>query len=85
MASEKAAKAMNVWEEKKNIILPKAPKGEEPYVYVCINGHSFQVPRGKPVDVPKPVYERLMIAQEAEYKAERYAEAVEKANKEAAM
>lgn len=85
MATEKAAKAMNVWEEKRNIILPKAPKGEEPYVYVCINGHSFQVPRGKPVDVPLPVYDRLMIAQEAQYKAERYAEAVEKAKKEAAM
>ena len=37
--------------EMKSITLPRAG--------VCVNGRTFQVPRGKAVEVPEPVYEVL--------------------------
>lgn len=52
---------LDEWSIKKEIRLPRAPKGEENYVYVNVNDQSFQVPRGKPQQVPLPVYERLKI------------------------
>ena len=32
---------------------------EQQSVFVCVNGRTFQVPRGKAVEVPEPVYEVL--------------------------
>lgn len=49
------------WGIMKTIQLPRAPKGEENYVYVNVNDRSYQVPRGKPQQVALPVYERLKI------------------------
>ena len=37
-------------------MLQYLPSGEE---FVCVNGRTFQVPRGKAVEVPLPVYEVL--------------------------
>ena len=32
---------------------------EQQSEFVCVNGRTFQVPRGKAVEVPAPVYEVL--------------------------
>lgn len=42
---------------------------------ICVNGRTFQVPKGKDVQVPLPVYEVLMNARMAEEVAFRRAQA----------
>ena len=43
----------------KTITLPRAGGTEQQSEFVCVNGRTFQVPRGKAVEVPAPVYEVL--------------------------
>ena len=47
----------------KNIFLPRASETEQQFEFVCINGKAYQVPRGKPVEVPLAVAEVLEHAQ----------------------
>ena len=49
----------HVFAEMKSITLPRAGGTEQQSVFVCVNGRTFQVPRGKAVEVPAPVYEVL--------------------------
>lgn len=60
------------WEEKREIFLPYATKGEEQFVFVAVNGRKYQVPRGRSVTVPLPLYERIKIMQEAESRTAEY-------------
>ena len=62
----------NLWDQKKKVALPRAVKGEEDFVYVSVNDRSFQVPKGREVEVPLPVYERLKIMEKAEKQAEDF-------------
>lgn len=49
------------WTDKVEITLPRAPKSEQNFQFVAVNDRRFQVPRtGRPVLVPRPVYEVLM-------------------------
>jgi hypothetical protein len=41
------------------VYLDRATGGEENYVRVGVNGKMYQVPRGKTVMVPRPVYDVL--------------------------
>lgn len=41
------------------IKLPRHLGGDKKSVFVGVNGHSFQVPTGKPVKVPVPIHEVL--------------------------
>ena len=43
----------------KTITLPRAGGTQQQSEFVCVNGRTFQVPRGKAVEVPLPVYEVL--------------------------
>lgn len=57
------------WDIEKTIRLPRALSGEQNFIAVSINDRDFQVPRGKEVDVPLPVYEvleRMLKAEELE-------------------
>ena len=63
---------MNSWKEMKKVFLPKAMKGEEDFVYVSVNERGFQVPKGREVEVPLPVYARLQIMISAEKKADEF-------------
>ena len=54
------------WDDMREITLPRPRVGEDPFQFVGINGRTFQVPKGKPVSVPYPVYERLKIMQDQE-------------------
>lgn len=51
------------WQDMVEITLPRHPKNEQNFQFVAVNDRRFQVPRsGKPVAVPRPVYEALMNA-----------------------
>lgn len=71
---KRAKKPQNPWEERVEITLPKASKTEQNFQFVAVNGRTFQVPKGKTVKVPRPVYEVLMNSRYAEEKAEKYEE-----------
>lgn len=60
------------WDDMREIRLPRAPKGEPNYVFVGVNGVNKQVPRGQTVTMPYPLYERLMLMQEAQDKQYEY-------------
>ena len=67
-AAEEAAE-VNPWDVKKTIFLPRGQESEEQSRFVCVNGRTFMVPKGKDVQVPLPVYEVLMNARMAEEEA----------------
>ena len=54
----------NAFMNMKTITLPRAGGTEQQSVFVCVNGRTFQVPRGKAVEVPEPVYEVLENARQ---------------------
>lgn len=49
--------------ETKSVFLPRASETEQQFEFVCVNGKAYQVPRGKPVEVPLAVAEVLEHAQ----------------------
>ena len=49
----------NAFAVMKTITLPRAGGTEQQSEFVCVNGRTCQVPRGKAVEVPAPVYEVL--------------------------
>ncbi len=48
--------------------VPKLPANEQQNIYVNINGKGFNIPRGKNVDMPLPVWEIIERALNAEEK-----------------
>lgn len=64
-----APKVSDAWEQMRTITLVRAPMHEQNFVLVGVNGKRYQVPRGKQVEVPLPLYERLVIMQEQEERA----------------
>nr|DAM82473.1 MAG TPA: hypothetical protein [Caudoviricetes sp.] len=72
--AEEAAE-VNPWDVKKTIFLPRGQESEEQSRFVCVNGRTFMVPKGRDVQVPLPVYEVLMNARMAEEEAFRRAQA----------
>lgn len=60
------------WQHKVTVLLPKASDGDQNFVLVGINGKNYQVPRGKRVQVPKPVYDVLSRSEHAQMISERY-------------
>ena len=61
-----------LWDEMVEVRLPKAPKTEQNFQFVGVNGKTFQVPRGKSVKVPKPVAQVLAYPEAAKNAAEEY-------------
>ena len=66
------------WEEIHEVFLPYAMGDDEQWVLVSVNGRKYQVPRGVPVKVPLPLYERLMIMQEQQARVTRYRDSLPK-------
>ena len=59
--AEKKEKAVNPYRDMVEITLPRAQKNEQNFEFVSVNGHTYQIPKtGRPVAVPRPVYEVLM-------------------------
>lgn len=61
----KARKAAAKKPETKTVRLPRKGAGEDNYELVGLNGKMWQIPCGKPVELPLPVYELVMRQQEA--------------------
>lgn len=66
------AKVTDVWAQMRTVRLPRAQQNEEKMQFVCVNGRRFQVPKGKDVDVPLPVYLALREAEAQMIAAEEY-------------
>ena len=64
------------WTDMREITLPRAGSNEQQFWFVGVNGRTFQVPRGKAVEVPKPVYEVLENARRQLEAAQRIEDAM---------
>lgn len=80
MAETKAI-TKNPMEIMETVFVPKIP-GEADTVFVGLNGRSWTFPRGKSVQVPKPVADILRQQQEYQTAAEEYSEMLQKRMKE---
>lgn len=69
------AKTVDVWKQMVPAYIHKSDTDAEKAQFVCVNGRTFQVPKGKTVMVPLPVYEALREAQRANNAAIDYARA----------
>lgn len=58
-----AAKAKGAWATMKKVRLPRKGANAANFEFVGVNGKTFQVPCGKEVEVPLPIYEMLMRQQ----------------------
>ena len=68
---EKPEKTADPWAEEMEIIVPRRPKGEDQFYYVCINDRRFQIPaNGQVQKLPKPVALILKDSIAAEYAAD---------------
>lgn len=56
------------------ICLPKGHRGQEPEVFVGVNGFGYRISRGVEVEVPAAVAEILHNSQEAESRNNRFLE-----------
>lgn len=63
---EKIGAAYDPWKEMRTITMPRGQSQEQQFRFVCVNGRSYQVPKGKAVEVPLPVYQCLLESQAAE-------------------
>ena len=60
--------------EMETIYLPKIP-GEDASLFVCLNGYTCLIPRGKSVEVPKPIAKIINRSNKAKEAADAFAEA----------
>ena len=70
------AKTTDPWKETRTLFVPRGGNGEQKHIYVAINGKGWKVPRGRSVEMPLPVYERLVITLERDAAAQRYRDSV---------
>ena len=59
-----------------------AARGEANFLYIGVNGMNYQVPRGKGVDLPAPLYDRYLIWKDAVDKAIEMREKLENNGKD---
>ena len=74
MATKAAKKATVNIKGTVKIILPKAPKGEDQYLFGSVNGKTFRIKRGVEVEVSPEVAEVIRNAERAREEAEAYEE-----------
>ena len=81
MVSTTNTEVQDVWQQTKEVLLPRAQENEQKFEFVCVNGRTFQVPKGKRVKVPLPVAEVIENAQMQMEQADRESEEMEHAAK----
>ena len=64
-------------EIKKTVLLPRATGKQDNFIYVGLNGGSWQIMRGVPVEVPLPVAEIIEESMRAEERAAAYADSLQ--------
>lgn len=63
----------NPMQDMVSVYIPKT-SGEEPNMFVCLNGRTWLLPRGKHSEVPRPVAEIIWQSEKAQAEAEEFAE-----------
>lgn len=63
--------------EMETVYVPKVP-GEDASLFASLNGYTCLIPRGKSVEVPKPIAEIIHRSEKAREEAEAFAEAERK-------
>lgn len=67
----------SAWDEEIEMLIPRKPKGEESYYYVCVNDRRFEIPAsGTMQKLPKPIALVLQDSLAAEIKAEEFADSI---------
>ena len=66
----------SAWDEKRTVFIERGMASEEQSQFVCVNGRTFQVPKGKNVEVP--LYEVIANARMAAEEARRQAKEEDK-------
>lgn len=66
----------DAWSKMKTLFVPPGANGEQKYYYVCVNGKGWKIPRGRMVEMPEPIYERMVIMLERDAAARMYRESV---------
>ena len=81
MASTKAANTTvnetpavtDPWDVEVSMHVPRRPRGDDPFYYICVNDRRFQVPaNGQQQKLPQPVAEILQGLLDAENQADKY-------------
>lgn len=54
-AKVEAMEVTDPWQEKREIRIDKAPKGEDNFLIASVNGRVFKIKRGERVEVPLPI------------------------------
>jgi hypothetical protein len=67
-------KPVNDMEIMEPVFVPKV-SGEDDTLFVALNGRTYLVPRGKRVEVPKPVADIIHASEDARSAADAFAEA----------
>ena len=66
------------WEIEEEVLVPRRPKGEEQFYWLCINGRSVQIPaNGRVQTMKKPFAEALRNKIEADAAADDMADSIE--------
>ena len=61
------------WAEEIDMIVPRKPKGEEQFYYVCVNDRRYQIPaNGQTQKLPKPIANVLKESLEADWQADDF-------------
>lgn len=69
-----AAAKQAVAETKKETVYLPYVSGEDPYVFIGINGQYWQIPRGQKVEVPEVVADQLRSMDAAQMAAQEYSD-----------
>ena len=71
-AAETGAKR-SAWDETVKMHVPRRPRGDDQFYYICVNDRRFQVPAdGKVQELPVPIAAILQMSLDAEADAERF-------------
>jgi len=70
-----AAEPASEWDEEITMIVPRKPKGEDNFYYVCVNDRRFQIPaNGEMQTLLKPIALVLQDSLKAEAAADDFAD-----------
>ena len=64
----------SAWDEEIEMMIPRKPRGEDAFYYVCVNDRRFEIPAsGTMQKLPKPIALVLQASLAAAIKAEEFA------------
>ena len=67
----------DAWAEEIEMMIPRKPRGEDAFYYVCVNDRRFEIPAdGKMHKLPKPIALVLQDSLAAEVAAEEFADSI---------